>query len=70
MNQKKKISDFLIDEKVPLNLKERVLVLTSNGSIAWIVGHRIDNRFKINDKTERVLVISTNNGQRTTPPVF
>ncbi|MBC7920324.1 MAG: tRNA lysidine(34) synthetase TilS, partial [Ferruginibacter sp.] len=58
MNQKKKISDFLIDEKVPLNLKERVLVLTSNGSVAWIVGHRIDNRFKITDKTERVLVVS------------
>jgi tRNA(Ile)-lysidine synthase len=57
MNQKKKLSDFLIDEKVPLNLKSRVHVLTSNGSVAWIVGHRIDNRFKITDKTERVMVL-------------
>ncbi|MES2731507.1 MAG: tRNA lysidine(34) synthetase TilS [Bacteroidota bacterium] len=56
MNQKKKISDFLVDEKVPLNLKSQVRVLTSNGSIVWIVGYRIDNRFKITDKTERVLL--------------
>ncbi len=54
MTSKKKISDFLIDEKVPLNLKERVWVLLSGDSIAWIIGHRIDNRFKITDKTEQV----------------
>jgi len=57
MNGKKKLSDFLIDEKVPLNLKANVWVLTSNGSIAWIIGHRIDNRFKLSDKTEQVLVV-------------
>ncbi|RDC66064.1 tRNA lysidine(34) synthetase TilS [Adhaeribacter pallidiroseus] len=55
MNGKKKISDFLIDEKVPVNLKDRVRVLTSNNSIAWIIGYRLDNRFKITDKTEQVL---------------
>jgi tRNA(Ile)-lysidine synthase len=54
MTSKKKISDFLIDEKVPLNLKERVWVLLSGDSIAWIIGHRIDNRFKITEKTEQV----------------
>lgn len=58
MNKKKKISDFLIDNKVPLNLKNRIWVLTSNGSVVWIIGHRIDNRFKITDKTEQVLQIT------------
>jgi tRNA(Ile)-lysidine synthase len=58
MNKKKKISDFLIDTKVPVNLKSRIWVLTSNGSVVWIVGHRIDNRFKITDKTEQVMQIS------------
>jgi tRNA(Ile)-lysidine synthase len=57
MNQKKKLSDFLIDEKVPLNLKAQVWVLTSNGSIAWIIGYRIDNRFKVSDRTEQVVVV-------------
>jgi tRNA(Ile)-lysidine synthase len=58
MNKKKKLSDFLIDAKIPLNLKEKVWVLTSNGSIVWIVGHRIDNRFKITEKTEHIQQIT------------
>lgn len=58
MNGKKKISDFLIDKKVPANLKGQTLVLVSDQSIAWIVGQRLDNRFKVTDKTERVVEIS------------
>jgi tRNA(Ile)-lysidine synthase len=55
MNGKKKVSDFLIDQKVPLPLKKNVLVLTSGQSIAWILGYRPDNRYKVTDKTQQVL---------------
>ncbi|MDO1445688.1 tRNA lysidine(34) synthetase TilS [Rhodocytophaga aerolata] len=58
MNKKKKLSDFLIDVKIPLNLKSKIWVLTSNGSIVWIIGQRIDNRFKITEKTEHILQIT------------
>ncbi|WP_162427442.1 tRNA lysidine(34) synthetase TilS [Pontibacter pudoricolor] len=58
MNGKKKISDFLIDKKVPANLKSQTLVLVSDQSIAWIVNQRLDNRFKVTDKTEKVVEIS------------
>lgn len=51
----KKISDFLIDDKVPVFLKEQVMVLESGGKIVWLVGYRIDERFKITEKTGRVL---------------
>lgn len=54
MNGKKKISDLMIDEKIPLNLKERVLVLDSGGDIAWVLGLRIDDRYKITENTSRV----------------
>ncbi|MDQ4141252.1 MAG: tRNA lysidine(34) synthetase TilS, partial [Bacteroidota bacterium] len=57
MNGKKKISDFLIDEKIPVNLKPKVKVLTSGGSIVWVIGYRLDNRFKVTAKTEQVLEI-------------
>jgi tRNA(Ile)-lysidine synthase len=30
--------------------------LVSKGSVAWIVGQRIDNRFKVSDKTETVMI--------------
>lgn len=57
MNKKKNISDFLNAEKVPLNLKKDVTVITSNGSIVWVVGFRIDNRFKITEKSKTMLLI-------------
>ncbi|CAN5810750.1 hypothetical protein BH24BAC1_BH24BAC1_06060 [soil metagenome] len=57
MTGKKKISDFLIDRKVPLNLKEKVLVLVSGASIAWVIGYRPDNRFRISEKTQHLLEI-------------
>lgn len=55
MEQRKKISDFLIDAKVPLSEKERVTVLESKGEIVWIVGHRIDNRFKLTPETTEAM---------------
>jgi tRNA(Ile)-lysidine synthase len=57
MNNKKKISDFLTDEKVPLNIKGQTQVLTSGGAIVWVVGKRIDNRYKITENTQQVLVV-------------
>jgi tRNA(Ile)-lysidine synthase len=60
LNKKKKLSDFLIDQKVPLNLKDKVYVLTSNGAVVWVVGHRIDDRFKITEKTEKILSVKYN----------
>ncbi len=58
MNGRKKISDFLIDEKVSQPEKERQFVLVSGGEIAWVVGHRIDDRFKIKRDTESVFKIT------------
>jgi tRNA(Ile)-lysidine synthase len=55
---KKKLSDFLIDQKIPLNLKDNVRVLTSaDGKICWVVGLRPDDRFKVTEETQRVLVL-------------
>ena len=54
MGHKKKLSDFMIDEKIPLNLKEHVLVLTSEENIVWVIGYRIDDRYKITDNTKIV----------------
>ncbi|MCV9389451.1 tRNA lysidine(34) synthetase TilS [Reichenbachiella ulvae] len=57
MKQQKKISDFMIDAKIPLNLKNKVLLFESNNDIIWVAGHRIDDRYKITDSTKRTLII-------------
>ncbi len=54
MKGKKKVSDFMIDEKIPLNLKNQVMVLQSGKNLVWIAGYRIDDRYKITDKTRRI----------------
>lgn len=55
MNNRKKVSDFLIDCKVSVADKDRVTVLESQGDIVWVVGYRIDNRNKITADTEEVV---------------
>jgi tRNA(Ile)-lysidine synthase len=55
MDKSKKISDLLVDLKVPLIQKKQVLVLWSGDEIAWVVGFRIGEHFKCEPKTKRVL---------------
>ncbi|MCF6241033.1 MAG: tRNA lysidine(34) synthetase TilS [Bacteroidales bacterium] len=59
MKQKKKLSDFLIDQKVPTVLKRNVFVLLSGKDIVWVIGLRIDNRYKIHPDTENIMQISS-----------
>jgi len=57
MDQMKKLSDFFVDQKVSVPEKERTWILANGRKIAWIIGHRIDNRFRITDQTKRVLML-------------
>lgn len=53
----KKVSDFFIDQKIPIHEKENTWILCSGKKIVWIMGQRIDNRFKVTTKTKKVCKI-------------
>ncbi len=57
MRGKKLISDFMIDKKLTVFEKEKLWLLLSGNQIVWIVGHRIDNRFKVTGKTKDIICI-------------
>jgi tRNA(Ile)-lysidine synthase len=52
MNNFKKVSDFFVDEKYTLNEKKEQWILCSKENIIWIVGKRIDDRYKIASNTK------------------
>lgn len=57
MKGKKKVSDFFIDQKIPLHLKKTIpLLINSNGDVVWIAGYRPDERYKVTDKTKKVTI--------------
>lgn len=59
MKESKKISDFLIDQKVPLPEKEKVLVLCSENEIVWVLDYRVSALAAIDKNSSNILKISS-----------
>ncbi len=58
MKGRKKLSDFFADKKMNLIEKERVWLLASGDDIVWVVGHRVDARYAVTEKTKRVKIFT------------
>jgi tRNA(Ile)-lysidine synthase len=59
MKGRKKVSDFLTEQKVPASDKNNILVLTNNETIVWVVGLRISEKFKFTGKSKKVIKLWT-----------
>ena len=58
MKGTKKLSDYLIDQKISVVEKEKIWLLCSGSEIVWVVGHRADDRFKVSQNTKKLLRIT------------
>lgn len=56
---RKKLSDFFTDQKLTAKQKKECLILTSEGKVVWIIGYRLDDRYKITSLTHNILTIKT-----------
>ena len=55
MNGMKKLSDFLIDEKIDADVRQRTVILCDQLGPIWIVPLRIDQRVRLSRATHRIL---------------
>ena len=59
MKGKKKLSDYFIDNKFSMIQKKKCLVLCSKNDIVWVVGNRIDERYKLVCTQEKIYICET-----------
>lgn len=57
MKGRKRVSDYLTDRKFSLFRKERQCVVCSGEQIVWLAGERIDDRYRITEKTKQIAII-------------
>ena len=55
MKGRKKLSKFFKDEKLSVPEKENIWLLCSRNEIVWIIGVRMDERFRVNEDTKSIL---------------
>jgi tRNA(Ile)-lysidine synthase len=60
MKNSKKVSDFLNEQKVESSDKKNHLILVNRNNVVWIIGLRIDERFKVTSSTKEILELCLN----------
>lgn len=54
---KKKLKDFFMDIKMPRDERDTVALLADEEEVLWIIGHRINDRYKVTEGTTKVLEV-------------
>lgn len=57
MKGSKKVKDIFIDMKIPQERRDYIPIMESNNEIFWIVGVKLSDKFKVDDKTTKILKI-------------
>ncbi|WP_347559720.1 tRNA lysidine(34) synthetase TilS [Clostridium sp. AM58-1XD] len=61
---RKRVKAFMIDEKVPQDIRGKIPVLADGNHVVWIVGYRISEYYKITEDTKTILQVQFNGGKK------
>ena len=59
----KKLNRCMIDEKIPKEKREKILLLAEGSHVLWVVGFRISEYYKIEEHTENILQVTCDGGK-------
>jgi tRNA(Ile)-lysidine synthase len=63
LGHRKKLADYLIEEKIPAETRDEQLLLAQDSCLVWMVGGRIGENYKVTAKTNYILVMEYNGGK-------
>ncbi|MBQ2425578.1 MAG: tRNA lysidine(34) synthetase TilS [Lachnospiraceae bacterium] len=59
----KKLHRFFIDEKIPEELRDHILLLAEGNHVLWIIGYRISEYYKVTEATRNILEVRADKGE-------
>ncbi len=60
---RKSIQDYMVNEKIPQELREEMLLLCEENHVLWVPGYRISSFYKIDENTKYILQVQLRGGQ-------
>lgn len=60
---RKSIQDYMVDEKIPRQERDNLLLIAEESHILWVPGYRISSYYKIDENTKRILQVQLRGGQ-------
>lgn len=62
--ERKKLKKYFIDEKIPSDRRDQILLLAEGSHILWVLGYRISEDIKVTEHTKRILEIHVDGGEK------
>lgn len=56
--RKKKLKTYMIDEKIPVHMRDKLPIIADNAHVMWVFGGRMSEMYKITADTKRILRIT------------